>query len=127
MVVPAESGGDGSGGDGVTGGVLRRVALTMGVVEACIAVIVTVRFRVGYDDGWSDAAWHGVFHAVSAFNNAGFALYTDNLIGFVDDPWICLPLSLAVVAGGLGFPVLAELYQRASRPSYWTVHTRLTV
>ena len=33
--------------------------------------------------------WHGVFHSVSAFNNAGFALYSDNLIGFAADAWIC--------------------------------------
>ena len=107
--------------------VLRRVAVTMAIFELSIAVIVTVRFRIAYDDNLADAVWHGVFHAVSAFNNAGFSLYSDNLIGFVDDPWITLPLCAAVVAGGLGFPVLAELYQRFRRPRYWTVHTRLTV
>ncbi len=107
--------------------VLRRVAMTMAVFEASIAVILTVRFRTAYDDSWGTAIWHGVFHAISAFNNAGFALFSDNLIGFVADPWICLPLCLAVIAGGIGFPVLAELYQRAWRPRHWTVHTRLTV
>ena len=50
-----------------------------------------------------------MFHAVSAFNNAGFALYPDNLIGFATDPWICLPIAVAVIVGGLGFPVLFEL------------------
>ncbi|MGH3508454.1 MAG: TrkH family potassium uptake protein [Nocardioidaceae bacterium] len=107
--------------------VLRRVAVTMAIFELSIAVIVTARFRIAYDDNLADAVWHGVFHAVSAFNNAGFALYSNNLIGFVDDPWISLPLCAAVVAGGLGFPVLAELHQRFRRPRYWTVHTRLTV
>jgi trk system potassium uptake protein len=107
--------------------VLRRVAVTMALFESAIAVVLTIRFAVAYDDNVGTAIWHGLFHAVSAFNNAGFALYSDNLIGFVDDPWICLPLSLAVVAGGIGFPVLAELYRRARRPRHWTVHTRLTV
>ena len=54
----------------------------------------------------------GVFHAVSAFNNAGFALFSDNLIGFAADPWICLPIAAAVILGGIGFPVLFELRRR---------------
>jgi len=107
--------------------VLRRIAVTMLLFELVIAALLTARFAVGYDYSPGRAVWHGVFHAVSAFNNAGFALYPDNMIGFVSDPWVCLPLSAAVVAGGLGFPVLAELFRHARRPSRWTVHTRLTV
>jgi Trk-type K+ transport system membrane component len=106
---------------------LARVAATMAIFEAGIAAILTVRFANAYDDSFATALWHGVFHSVSAFNNAGFSLYSDNLVGFVADPWICLPLCLAVVAGGVGFPVLAELYQRWIHPRNWTVHTRLTV
>jgi Trk-type K+ transport system membrane component len=99
----------------------------MALFEVAVAIVLTARFAAAYDDSFRAAVWHGVFHAVSAFNNAGFALYSDNLVGFVSDAWICLPLSVAVVAGGIGFPVLAELYQRAGRPSTWSVHTRLTV
>ena len=46
---------------------------------------------------------------MQAFNNAGFALFSDSLMGFVNDPWICLPLTLGVIAGSIGFPVLFEL------------------
>jgi potassium uptake TrkH family protein len=106
---------------------LMRVALTMAVIEAAIAAVITVRFAVTYDDSPWTALWHGVFHAVSAFNNAGFSLYSDNLVGFVEDAWICVPLCVAVIAGGIGFPVLTELHQRLWRPRHWTVHTRLTV
>jgi potassium uptake TrkH family protein len=106
---------------------LKRVALTMLAVEMLVAIVVTIRFAVTYDRSFPDAVWQGVFHAVSAFNNAGFTLYSDSLIGFVTDPWICVPLSLAVILGGLGFPVLAELNHRGMRPGDWTVHTRLTV
>ncbi|MFC8922535.1 TrkH family potassium uptake protein [Cellulosimicrobium sp. NPDC057127] len=97
------------------------------VVEGVVALLVTARLVVGYDvDFWS-ALWQGVFHAVSAFNNAGFALYPDSLIGFVGDPWMCLPLCAAVVVGGIGFPVLFELYRRRARPSRWSLHSKLTV
>ena len=107
--------------------VVRRVAVTMALFETAIAVVLTVRFRVRYDDSWADAAWHGVFYAVSAFNNGGFALHRDSLVGFVGDAWITLTVCAAVVIGGIGFPVLFELRRRWRRPRLWTVHTRLTV
>lgn len=107
--------------------VVRRVAITMLAFEAAFAAVLAVRFRARYDDSWSDALWHGVFHSVSAFNNAGFALYSDNLIGFVDDAWIMFPICVAIIAGGIGFPVLFELRRRWRTPRRWTVHTRLTV
>ncbi|MDQ4051280.1 MAG: TrkH family potassium uptake protein [Actinomycetota bacterium] len=107
--------------------VVRRVAVTMLLFETAFALLLTARFRARYDDTWGEALWHGVFHAVSAFNNAGFALYSDSLIGFVDDVWIILPICVAVIAGGIGFPVLFELRRRWTRPGEWTAHTRLTV
>ena len=107
--------------------VVRRVAVTMLVFETAIAVVLTARFRVAYDDTWGQAIWHGVFHSISAFNNAGFALYGDNLIGFVDDAWIMFPICVAVIAGGLGFPVLFELWRHWRTPHRWTLHTRTTI
>lgn len=107
--------------------VIRRIAVTILIFEAAFAAVLTIRFRIAYDDTWGQALWHGSFHAVSAFNNAGFALYSDSLIGFVDDAWIILPICVAVIAGGIGFPVLFELRRRWLAPSSWTVHTRLTV
>ncbi|MBA2445100.1 MAG: TrkH family potassium uptake protein [Nocardioidaceae bacterium] len=112
---------------GDVGNVLRRVALTMLAFESVIAVVLAGRFRAEYDDNWATALWHGLFHSVSAFNNAGFALYSDNLIGFIDDAWIAFPICVAIIAGGIGFPVLAELRHRARHPRSWTVHTRITV
>ena len=96
--------------------VVRRVAITMLAFEAAFAAVLTARFRPRYDDTWGEAAWHGVFHSISAFNNAGFALYSDNLIGFVADAWIMFPICAAIIAGGIGFPVLFELRRRWRRP-----------
>ncbi|MFP8907777.1 TrkH family potassium uptake protein [Streptomyces atacamensis] len=97
------------------------------VLEAVTATMLTLRFALGYDEPWPRAVWLGVFHAVSAFNNAGFALYTDSLMDFVADPWICLPIAFAVVAGGLGFPVLFELRRRLRRPRAWSLHTKIVL
>ncbi|NUW09409.1 TrkH family potassium uptake protein [Streptomyces sp. CAI-21] len=97
------------------------------LLEAVTALALTLRFATDYDEPWPRAAWLGVFHAVSAFNNAGFALYSDSLMGFVTDPWICLPIALAVIAGGLGFPVLFELRRRFRKPRGWSLHTKIVL
>lgn len=106
----------------------RKIAVGMLASELVIAVLLTLRFR-SYTDNWAEATWSGVFHAVSSFNNAGFSLYSTNLMGFVDDPFIILPICVAIVAGGLGFPVYFELWSRRRwrRPSGWSVHARITV
>jgi trk system potassium uptake protein len=111
-------------------GDLRRVllgvlAVTV-VVESVVATLLTLRFRLTYEETWGTATWHGVFHAVSGFNNAGFALFSDNLMGFLDDGFVLIPISAAVVIGGLGFPVIVEVL-RHRRPRSWSVHTRLTL
>jgi trk system potassium uptake protein TrkH len=55
------------------------------------------------------ALWVSVFHAVSAFCNAGFGLRPDNLMADRANAGIVLPISLLIILGGLGFVVLAEL------------------
>lgn len=107
--------------------VIRGVLVITVLFELVVAALLTLRFALGYDESWGRAAYLGVFHAVSAFNNAGFALYSDNLIGFVDDPWICLPIALAVIAGGLGFPVWIELARERAVWRRWSLHTTMTV
>lgn len=107
--------------------VLVRVAKIMATLEAATAAVLTVRFWVAYDNNPATALWHGIFHAVSAFNNAGFSLFSDNLIGVAGDPWIIVPICAAVVAGGLGFPVIIALMRDGARIKAWTVHVRLTV
>ncbi|ANC31490.1 Ktr system potassium uptake protein B [Isoptericola dokdonensis DS-3] len=109
------------------------------VAEVALGLVVAARLVVGYDEGVGHALWSGFFHSVSSFNNAGFSIYSDNLVRFVADPWVCLPLSAAVIVGGLGFPVLIELWRHARTPrvegrrqalftmSRWSMHTRLTV
>jgi len=82
--------------------------------------------------GWMDtlgpgrAAYFGLFHAVSAFNNAGFSLFSDNLMGYRGDWLVNLVICGLVIVGGLGFVVLVELgrWRRGRRLS---VHTRLVL
>nr|WP_091417067.1 potassium transporter TrkG [Arthrobacter sp. OV608] len=107
--------------------VLLRVAKIMSTFEAATAAILTARFWIAYDQNPGTALWHGIFHAISAFNNAGFSVYSNNLIGFAEDPWIITPICLAIIAGGLGFPVIIQLTRGETKPRNWTVHLRLTI
>ncbi|MDG4763589.1 potassium transporter TrkG [Solwaraspora sp. WMMD406] len=107
--------------------VLLRIALIMLGCEAAITLLLAGRLWSAYDYPPARALWYGLFHAVQAFNNGGFALYSDGLVRFVGDAWICLPLIIGVVIGGLGFPALFELVRERRRPARWSVHTRLTI
>ena len=68
----------------------------------------------------------GVFHGVSAFNNAGFSLYSKNLEGFVSDPTFSITIMLLIVLGGIGFSVISEFieYRRVKR---FSLHAKIVI
>lgn len=107
--------------------VIHGVVRVTVIFELIVWIILTVRLATKYDDSWAHATYDGLFHAVSAFNNAGLSLNTDSLESYVNDPWVTLPISLAVLAGSLGFPVWLELARRYRRPDQWGVHTTMTL
>jgi len=112
-------------------GDVRRILIGVAALslffEAIAATVLALRFAITYDYSVGSAIWRGVFHAVTAFNNAGFALWSDNLVQFVTDGWISMTISLAIICGGLGFPVWLELRRRGRTPRRWSIHTKLTL
>jgi trk system potassium uptake protein len=107
--------------------VVRNVVIFSLGCELVAAIALSVRFLVAYGEDPAAAIYSGVFHAVSAFNNAGFSLHADSLMRYVSDPWVNGVMAAAVVIGGLGFPVIFELTRAWRRPKEWTVLTRITV
>lgn len=112
-------------------GELRRlirniIAFTL-AIELVVALALATRLAVGYGEPVTRAAYFGVFHSVAAFTNGSFSLYPDSLMRFVTDPWICLPVAIAVIVGGIGFPVIFELRRRWRTPRSWTLHTKITL
>ena len=103
---------------------ILKIALA---VEGAVAIVLWLRFWLGRGEDPLHAAWLGVFHAVSSYNNAGFALFSDNLMGFVDDPFILLPLATATIIGGLGFPVIIQILKHAPHPRRFSMHTWLVL
>lgn len=106
---------------------VRSVVLTTLIFELVFAALIIVRFLVAYDyDLWT-ASSHGLFHSISAWNNAGFALYDDNLIRFVNDWFLTFAISIAVILGGIGFPVLRSIGVHRFRFKLWSLHSKLMV
>lgn len=62
------------------------------------------------DDNLGRGLWLALFHSVSAFNNAGFSLFKNNLMDYVDSPLVNGVISLLIIFGGIGYQVILELY-----------------
>jgi trk system potassium uptake protein TrkH len=109
--------------DGLVRFALTVLKLTL-LFELTGAAILAARWWG--DLGAGTALWYGLFHAVSAFNNAGFALWSDNLMRWRGDVTVNLIITLLIIVGGLGFFVMTELLQR-KRTVRLSVHTRLVL
>ena len=107
--------------------VLRLILGVTLAVELALATWLTLVFRFGYAADWGDAIWSGIFHGVSAFTNAGFALQSDSLMAFQTDGLVLIPIMAAIVAGALGFPVPHELRNELRTPATWSLHTKVTL
>jgi trk system potassium uptake protein TrkH len=107
---------------------VRDVVLFTLAFEGLGALLLFGAFASEFPLG--DALWHAVFHAVSAFCNAGFSTFTDSLIGWQGHAAVLLPVMALIVAGGLGFLTLEEVAlrrrtrQRVARPRL-SLHSRL--
>jgi trk system potassium uptake protein TrkH len=98
--------------------VLSIAAITA-ALEAAGALLLWPVLRAGADGqplAPGDRAFHAVFHAVSAFCNAGFSLYPDSLARFAGHAGLNAVVGALIVLGGLGFPVIAELLRL---PRWW--------
>jgi trk system potassium uptake protein TrkH len=109
--------------DGLARFVLTVLKLTL-AFELTAAVVLTARWTSEF--GLWQAAYYGLFHAVSAFNNAGFALFSDSLMRFRGDWIVNLVVTTLVICGGLGFVVLTEI-GRVRRWRRFSTHARLVL
>jgi trk system potassium uptake protein TrkH len=94
-------------------GIVRRIALFTIIVELTGAAVLFMAFLAsGRDAG--QAAWFGLFHAVSAFNNAGFDLFGGfrGLGAYATDPLVLVPLALLIILGGLSVAIVADVLGR---------------
>ncbi|MDO9305857.1 MAG: TrkH family potassium uptake protein [Sulfuricurvum sp.] len=105
---------------------LKIVFASIIIIEVVGAIILSIRFWA--DMPFGKALWFGFFHSVSAFNNAGFSLFSDNMMGFRGDLVINITIPLLIIIGGLGYLVLLELYNyRKKSLTRLSTHTKLVL
>lgn len=105
--------------------VLRLVFRFTFVAEGLGAALLFARWLPEMSAG--RAAYHAVFHSVSAFCNAGFALRPDSLAPWREDPWVVLTISALIVLGSLGFFTVYEIVRSWRSRLPLSVHSKLAL
>ena len=99
--------------------IILKVVLLCELIGAGLLATVFVP-----EAGWREGLWQAAFHAVSAFNNAGFALFPDSLSRWVGNPVINLTVPALFIMGGLGFTVASDIW-RTRNWRRFSLHTKL--
>ena len=103
---------------------IRQLTLYSITTEFISMLLLALSFVPKY--GIGKGIFISMFTAVSAFNNAGFALFSKNMIGFNDDPVVTLIIPILIIMGGLGPLVMSDLI-RTRRLSKLKLHTKVAV
>ena len=101
--------------------IARMILIIAVACEAVGAALLALVFVPEF--GWA-GLWEAIFHSISAFNNAGFALHPDSLSKWVGNPIINLVIPALFILGGLGFIVVGDVY-RARDWRKLTLHSKL--
>ena len=62
------------------------------------------------DYGFDEGLWLAIFHSINSWNNAGFSLFKDNLIGYQSSVLLNLLVTGLIIFGGIGYQVILEMY-----------------
>ncbi len=108
---------------------LKSILSLTFIFEFIGAIFLLFQFR-DHLPTFGDAVYHSVFHSVSAFCNAGFALYPDSFVSYQSNPTVVMTLSLLIIFGGLGFSVINDIrfnFLKKFAFSRLTLHTKIVL
>ncbi|MGV3526175.1 MAG: TrkH family potassium uptake protein [Candidatus Sericytochromatia bacterium] len=118
------------GPGGVVRFILQIVKFTL-FIEALGALLLACAWVPRM--GWGKGLYFAVFHSISAFNNAGFSLFSEGLMGHQTDPLVLLTIAGMVILGGLGYPVLSDCVRQVREKQHrvrWrelSLHSRVSL
>lgn len=108
-------------------GLIELVWAVFKIVLICEFIgAVLMSFVFVPEFGWSAGLWNAVFHSISAFNNAGFSLFSDSFMHYHDNPLILLTAALQFMIGGIGFIVLMDIAVVRKWRNF-SLHTRIMI
>lgn len=90
----------------------KYVILSTFMIESIGAIFLSTRFIPRF--GLAKGIWFSIFHAISAFCNAGFDIIGNSMVSFVGDFTINITICLLIIIGGLGFSVLIDISNKKS-------------
>lgn len=106
--------------------ILKFVLLSTALYEGLGSLVLWARFLRDFPP--AEALYMAAFHAISAFNNAGFSLFSDSFVSYQGDPIVNLTMMGLIIAGGIGFIVHYELHTRTfGQQRKLSVHTKLVL
>ncbi|WP_414515213.1 TrkH family potassium uptake protein [Nostoc sp. PCC 9305] len=88
--------------------VIRSIIATTLIFEITGVFLLLPAFVPEY--GWSQGLWLAIFHSINAWNNAGFSLFKDNLIGYQSSFLVVFTITMLIIFGGIGYQVILEMY-----------------
>ncbi|MGY3572066.1 TrkH family potassium uptake protein [Vibrio sp. SCSIO 43135] len=103
---------------------VKKIVIFALVAELIGFVFLSIRWVP--EMGWSTGMFYALFHAISAFNNAGFALFSDSMMSFAEDPLVLVVLACLFIFGGLGFTVVGDVSANWKRGfNHLHLHTKI--
>jgi trk system potassium uptake protein len=103
---------------------LKRLFIFALIIEGIATILLAIVWVP--ELGLAKGLYFSLFHAVSAFNNAGFALFSNNLIDFVGNPIVNFVISSLFILGGIGFTVMVDVWKKRSFKKL-SLHSRLMI
>ena len=106
---------------------MKRVILATLVFEFLGALVLGVVLGKSMGLELPGAMFHGLFHSVSAFCNAGFDILGSSLVPYAGDPLVIMTVSLLIIIGGLGFYVITDVYENRGKWRDLSLHSRIAI
>ncbi|MCF7920907.1 MAG: TrkH family potassium uptake protein [Candidatus Cloacimonetes bacterium] len=108
---------------------IKHIVVVTISIEIVGAMLMYLNFRKDFGAGLG-TIYTSVFHSISAFCNAGFSLYSDNLMRWYNDVWINLIFCGLIIIGGIGFPVIQDvlrMIRRKQKYIHLSLHTKIVL
>lgn len=104
---------------------VKKILTVVLIIELIGAIILFFEFYQDFE--LKNALWFSIFHSISAFNNAGFSLFTDSIMGYQNNIVVLFTIGFLVIFGGLGYFVLVEIYENRKTSKRFSIHTRIMI
>ncbi len=102
--------------------IFKEIAIIVFLIEGLGVVFLFFAF---YDGDFFYTLYSALFHSISAFANAGFSIYENNLMNFSGNYLVLFPIIVLIFLGGVGFPVFSEIWTKIKHKKFWSLHIKL--